>query len=358
MICTACARSAQHELMKSDEAVLVLASRRRALTGNSRSLSRGYRNGSLIRVRAGVYFGKAAWLSLKPWERYGITMAAVASVDPSTTFCYLTALRIWNLPGPGVPTHIHVLTHSPHKAGKLLPTTTAAPDAKTGETGIAHLRSYGMARHFWPADTVKLRGFSVTSLPQTVVDCLVRLELPDAVAVADAVFGPGRRPGEGLTRQQLIEASATMTSAAKRRRIQEVLALADEASESVGESRSRALIHVLGLPAPVLQHVFRDHEGFIARTDFFWPDAKVIGEFDGDAKYLDDALLAGQSTQEAILAEKKREDRLRALGYKVVRWDWKTLSTPDVLCQRLLAAGIRRQKSPPRGQDPRALREE
>jgi hypothetical protein len=344
--------------MKSHDAGLVLASRRRALTGDSRSLSRGYKNGTLVRVRAGVYFGKAAWLSLKPWERYGITMAAVAALDASTTFCYVTALRIWNLPGPGVPTHVHVITASPHKAGRLPPTTTAAPDTKTGKTGIEHVRSYGVARHFWPADTVQLQGFSVTSLPQTVMDCLVRLELPDAVALADAVLGPGRRPGEGLTRQQLSEAADVMTSAAKRRRIHELLALADETSESVGESRSRALIHVLGLPAPVLQYVFQDHEGFIARTDFFWPDAKVIGEFDGDAKYLDDVLLAGRSTQEAILAEKKREDRLRALGYKVVRWDWKILSTPDVLRERLIAAGIRPQTTPPRGPDPRALREE
>ena len=60
------------------------------MTGDSRTLSRGYKNGTLVRVRAGVYFGKAAWLSLKPWERYRITMAAVAAVDASTTFCYLT----------------------------------------------------------------------------------------------------------------------------------------------------------------------------------------------------------------------------------------------------------------------------
>ncbi|MGO4236296.1 hypothetical protein [Pseudarthrobacter sp. YAF2] len=340
--------------MKSDEAVLVLASRRRALTGSSRPLSRGYRNGTLVRVRAGVYFGKAAWLSLKPWQRYGTTVAAVAAVDPSVTFCYLTALRIWNLPCPGVPSHIHVITRSPHKAGKASPTTAAACDAKTGKTGIEHLRGYGLSRHFWPAETVQRQGFAVTTLPQTVMDCLVRLELPDAVAVADAVLGPGRNPGAGLTRQQLIDGANGLASAAKRRRFQEVLALANEASESVGESRSRAFIHVLGLPAPVLQHVFHDRDGFIARTDFFWPEAKVIGEFDGDAKYLDEALLAGVSTQEAILAEKKREDRLRALGYKVVRWDWKTLSNPDALRQRLIAAGIRPRKTPPRGQDPRS----
>jgi len=333
--------------MESNEAVLVLASRRRALTGNSRALSRDYKNGIVVRVRAGVYFGKAAWLGLKPWQRYGVTMAAVAAADPDTLFCYLTALRIWSLPGPGVPSHVHVITLSPHKAGKRPPTTTAARDAKTELTGIEDIRSYGVARHFWPADAIRRQGFSVTSLQQTVTDCITRLDLPDAVALADAVLDPRRRPGEGLTRQQLGAAAALQASTAKRRRMQEVLALANGASESVGESRSRALIHMLGLPAPVLQQVFQDQEGFIARTDFFWPEAKVIGEFDGDAKYLDEALLAGRSTQEAILAEKKREDRLRALGYKVVRWDWKTLSTPDLLRQRLTAAGIRPQKPRP-----------
>ncbi|MFF2346736.1 hypothetical protein [Pseudarthrobacter sp. NPDC058119] len=340
--------------MESNEAVLVLASRRRVLTGDSRALSRGYRNGTLVRVRTGVYFGKSAWLALKPWERYGTTMAAMAAVDPSTTFCYLTALRIWRLPAPGVPTHVHVITLSPHKAGKQPSSTTAARDAKTRKTGIEHISGYGISRHFWRADSVHSRGFSVTSLPQTVMDCIVRLELPDAVALADAVLSPDRRPGEGLTRRQLIDASADLPSEAKRRRIECVLALADETSESVGESRSRAIIHVLGLPAPVLQRVFHDHDGFIARTDFFWPDAGVIGEFDGDAKYLDESLLSGRTTQEAILAEKKREDRLRALGYKVVRWDWKTLATPDLLRQRLAAAGVVPQKTPPRGRDPRA----
>lgn len=340
--------------MRSDEAVLILASRRRALMGNSRPLSRGYLNGTLVRVRPGVYFGKAAWLSIQPWQRYGTTVAAVAAAYPATTFCYVTALRLWNLPHPGVPSHVHVITRSPHKAGKQSSGTTAARDPATGLTGLENIRSYGLDRHFWPAETVQRGAFSVTSLRQTAMDCIVRLELPDAVAVADAVLGPERRPGEGLTRRELIEASADLPSEAKRRRVREVLALANEASESVGESRSRALIHVLGLPAPVLQRVFHDHEGFIARTDFFWPVAGVIGEFDGDAKYLDEGMLGGRTIQEAILAEKKREDRLRALGYKVVRWDWKTLANPDLLRQRLAAAGVVPQKTPPRGQPPHA----
>jgi hypothetical protein len=125
--------------------------------------------------------------------------------------------------------------------------------------------------------------------------------------------------------------------------------LADETTESVGESRSRVLIHVLGLPAPVLQQSFHDAEGFVARADFFWRECGVIGEFDGDAKYLDDVLLGGNRTRSAILAEKKREDRLRSLGYIVVRWDWTAVTDPPLLARKLAAAGITARKSPPNG---------
>lgn len=332
---------------------LILARRHRALTGNSRDLSRRYRAGSLVRVRTGAYFPKEAWLALKPWERYAMTLTAVARLDPSTKFCYLTDLRIWGLPGPGVPGHIHAITDSPHKAGTLAPTTKAAPDAKTRLTGLERVRTYGIRRHHWPAETVQHRGYRVTSLVQTVLDCVARLDLPDALAIADAVLGSHHGQEKRLTRQELHQAACRM-SAAKRRRVEEVLAMADEACESVGESRSRALFRVLGLPAPVLQHSFHDSAGLIARTDFFWPEFGVIGEFDGDAKYLEDGFLGDRSTREAILAEKKREDRLRALGYKVVRWDWKTLSEPDLLDSKLRAAGLKAEKSPRRGQLPRA----
>jgi hypothetical protein len=329
--------------MNSPPPALILASRRRALAGSSRSLSRAYSKGELVRVRAGAYYNKPAWLSLKAWERYSVTVAAVAATDPSATFCYLTALRIWHLPSPRVPDHVHLLTPSPHKAGKHPPTTTAAQDPRTGFSGLEAARGYGVSRHHWQASVVRHRGFGVTSLVQTVLDCIVRMELPEATAVADHVLGGRRAEGERLTRNEIEEASGFFASAAKRRRVLEVLAFADEAAESAGESRSRALIHVLGFPAPVLQQAFYDSQGFIGRTDFFWPEFGVIGEFDGDAKYLDDDLLGDRTARETVLAEKKREDRLRALGYTVVRWDWKSVKKPDLLGQKLAAAGLPRR---------------
>lgn len=89
--------------MESPSPALIIASRRRALTGSCRGLSRAYTKGHLVRVRTGVYYSKPALLALKAWERYAATVAAVDASDPSVTFCYLTALRVWAgiFPGAG-----------------------------------------------------------------------------------------------------------------------------------------------------------------------------------------------------------------------------------------------------------------
>ena len=41
----------------------------------------------------------------------------------------------------------------------------------------------------------------------------------------------------------------------------------------------------------------------------------------------------------ALCLEKRREDRLRALGYEVVRWTWADLLNPARFIARLKAAG-------------------
>ena len=97
----------------------------------------------------------------------------------------------------------------------------------------------------------------------------------------------------------------------------ELLAAADEAragAQTVLETFSRLALIEQQLPEPLLQHAFHDDRGLIGYVDMWWPDLNVVGEADGAAKYQDRADLVN---------EKKREDRLRALGVGVVRW------TPD-----------------------------
>ena len=73
-----------------------------------------------------------------------------------------------------------------------------------------------------------------------------------------------------------------------------------------------------------------DDEGFVARVDFLWSDFGIVGEADGAGKYIN---------RGALVAEKLREDRLRRLGYLMVRWTWDELiHTPWVIRARLEAA--------------------
>jgi len=112
-------------------------------------------------------------------------------------------------------------------------------------------------------------------------------------------------------------------------RVRTMLAYADGRSESVGESRLRVDLSVGGIEVEP-QVVIRDENGtFVARVDLAVRDSKVVIEFDGAVKYSDGG-------PEALMAEKRREDALRRLGYLVVRFTW-----PDLYRPRLLVGRVR-----------------
>jgi hypothetical protein len=108
----------------------------------------------------------------------------------------------------------------------------------------------------------------------------------------------------------------------------------DGLSESVGESRLRVLLHAFGLPEPVLQAEFRDRDGLIGRVDFYFPEYRLVLEFDGALKY-------GDGSPDVLIREKRREDRLRALGLAVVRADWQDLEHPAQLAATIRQAFTR-----------------
>ena len=105
-------------------------------------------------------------------------------------------------------------------------------------------------------------------------------------------------------------------------------ALIDGRRESPLESWSAVRFAEWGLPSPEWQVDIHDDIGhFVGRVDAWWPEQRVAGEADGLAKYTE---------REVLVAEKRREDRLRALGLQVIRWTWSDLSnTPWRLHGRL-----------------------
>jgi len=111
------------------------------------------------------------------------------------------------------------------------------------------------------------------------------------------------------------------------RRLRRALPLLDGVRESPLESASFAYFVENRLPLPRLQVEIRSASGsFIARVDFLWDTAGVVGEADGAIKY---------RYAEDIYAEKRREDAIRGQGYHVVRWGMADLAN------RRLAARLR-----------------
>jgi len=116
----------------------------------------------------------------------------------------------------------------------------------------------------------------------------------------------------------------------QRAKAEAVLAMADPRCESPGESLTRILL--VGLAPPVRSQVnIRDEAGLIGRVDFLVGE-RVVVEFDGMVKY------AGADGRQALAAEKRREDRLRAAGYQVVRLTWADLHHPDRVARAIRQA--------------------
>ena len=75
---------------------------------------------------------------------------------------------------------------------------------------------------------------------------------------------------------------------------------------------------------------------FTARVDLRLQDHPVVLEFDGLVKYRRAAAADGwRSGRDELVAEKVREDRLRALGFSVIRVTWHDLDDPVALAHRI-----------------------
>ncbi len=181
-------------------------------------------------------------------------------------------------------------------------------------------------------DVVERDGWLITSAARTVTDLARVLAFEDGVVVADAALRRGLTSSEQLTDQLTVSQRLPGGLAAAR-----VVGFADGRSESVGESRSRVMIHRAGLPKPELQIEVLSADGvFLARGDFGYRKHRVLGEFDGKVKY--GLALAGADPAEALFREKLREDAVRDAGWAVVRWVWADLEHPGAVIERLQRA--------------------
>jgi very-short-patch-repair endonuclease len=117
--------------------------------------------------------------------------------------------------------------------------------------------------------------------------------------------------------------------AAALRRVLEARSEKGGPTESGLETVVATRLRKLGFPAPVRQYVIRDGDEFVARVDLAYPDARVVIEVDS---------YKWHSSREAWSRDRVREDRVTALGWRVIH---ATKSDADRGCARL-AQDLRR----------------
>ena len=283
-------------------------------------LARAVRSRQLVRLQRGAYLDRPP---TGAGERHRAVIAATLSgltvpgVVSHGSAAILHGLPLWRVPVE----RVH-LTRAPPTAGS--------------SSRRLHLH---VAR-FPAVEVVDLDGVAVTDVTRTVVDLARSVPFESAVVTADAALAQ-----RATTSEQLSRCLAAMGPVPGTRRAARVIAFADPHSESVGESRSRVLLHRLGLPSPVLQlSVRRDDGTLVGRADFGWDEFRTVGEFDGRVKY-GRLLRPGQDPGDVVFAEKRREDELRDLGWQVVRWTWSDLEEGALIEQRLRRAFLRGRRS-------------
>ncbi|NLF05362.1 MAG: hypothetical protein GX593_10245 [Actinomycetales bacterium] len=255
------------------------------------------RDGRWEKIRHGAYVEKIEIPDAYEQQRQR-ALAHVAAVGRQNVrervFSHVSAALLHGLPVMGPVSQVHLAQTSPG----------GARDASD------------VRRHFveLPDSQVTSRhGLLVTSLERTLVDCATALPRRQGLVIADAALHVGADHDECSRILEGVRSARGVVAA------RWVLAASDPGTESAGETLARFEVLLAGLPRPVTQ-LRVEAESHVYWADLGWPEHRVLLEYDGKAKYE-----ANGRASAAVLAEKRRQDRLEAAGWTVVR-----VASPDL----------------------------
>jgi hypothetical protein len=247
--------------------------------------------GRLHRIHQTVY-------SLVPKSlltREGLYMAAVLACGPGAVLSHRSAARLHGL--------------RPHGYTRI---EVTVPNRSTRRhSGVALHRSTTLTE----ADVTKVNNIPVTTISRTLLD------------LAEVV---GQRPlerafdqAESLEALDLVKINDQLARNPTRRgakKVRHLLAthyIGSTPTENDFEEALLALTRELGLPDPRTQFYIDPGDGGpLIRADFAWPDRRIVVETDGRKTH---------GTTQAFESDRRRDQRLTAAGWKVIRTTWRQL---------------------------------
>lgn len=199
-----------------------------------------------------------------------------------------------------------------------------------------------------PDDRCVVEGIPCTTLERTVFDVVRLLPFEAALACADAAlhlvaWHPRLRTYDADAaeefRTRVRDRLAHASGARGVRQGRQVIDFADGRAASPLETISRWYLHVLGFAPPSLQvRVPGPVEGRWYEIDLGLDDVGAWAEVDGNTKYFELGLTRGASARQIFIAEKEREDWVRATTNRpFARWGASHLASAEVLGRRLTA---------------------
>jgi Protein of unknown function (DUF559)/Transcriptional regulator, AbiEi antitoxin len=240
--------------------------------------------GRLRRVHQGVYAVGLAPLSIE-----GVYMAAVLACGPKAVLSHRSAAA-----------HLAL-----RPSNRPIVDVTAPGRAGRGRKGIDVHRATGLEER----DVTTVDGIPCTTVARTLLDLATTI---DETALERAI-----EQAEKLRMFDLTAVIEVMERAGDRRGGPELRrALAAYTPEpaftrSVLERRFLALCRAAEVPMPQANNATEGHE-----IDFTWPDRRLIVEADS---------LRHHGTRAAFERDRRRDQRLTAAGWRVVRFTWRQI---------------------------------
>jgi len=285
-----------------------------AADGSARErLARAARRGSLDRVRHGFYAEPEEWRAASPDARHLARIrAADAAARGRPVFGGESAALLHGIPLLGGP--------------PIRPVVIVPPG---GARSTAPVRR--MQRALTRGEITTVAGVVVTTPARTAVDlAFAGPPLRATIAVSHV----RRHCGVSLAALSALAAARGAVPGARRAMaaLRASTGLADSPLETLVLSRLRDL----GFAEPVQQFPVSTIEGEF-RVDFAWDDGRLVLEADGRMKYLD---------EDALWAEKRREDAIRERCAAFARASWDDAWAGSELARKLERLGVPRVRRP------------
>lgn len=269
-------------------------------------IRRVIRDGGLIKLRRDSYTFLAP---SNASERHLLTALAF----PDRTLGLETAALVHGLPVQSVPTEVELVCPG---------------DGTSWRMGGATMRSAPLTA----GECIRIGPYAATTIARTVVDLARVRGIPAGLITWEAARWEARASDNLAGLDAAID--LVLGGLARRRGIPAarfVRTFASALSQSPMESLSRWRIHELGWPAPVQQFEIVDEFGqLLGAADFAWPEAGVVGEYDGEGKYTELAR-PGEQPLDVLRREKRRQESIEAAGWTFARWGKSHLRSPQSL---------------------------